>query len=227
MSEIPSYNSKIKTTHLLAPVAFMDQVKNPIVLIGGPLYGHPSILSDEFANQEILPNKNRSTIIGSVICVDGSWLQWLCSDILFINGGWDSKHLNYTLLPFVLETHTAGTSTNALIHFFQIYESGFFRRYDHGKEKNNQFYGQDSPPNYNVSNIVAPVRLYYGDNDFLSSLENIRRIEKMLPNLVENYNVPVKAWNHFDFTWAIDVKKFINDKVIKTALHFEKTKEQL
>ena len=130
-------------------------------------------------------------------------------------------------MPLVLETHPAGTSTTSFLHFFQLSESGYFRKYDHGKEKNYKIYGQDSPPSYNLTNIIAPVRLYYGDNDFFSSLDNIKRIEKILPNVAESYNVPVKAWNHFDFAWAIDVKKYINDKVINTALHFEKTKTQL
>ncbi|XP_055845498.1 lipase 3-like [Episyrphus balteatus] len=227
MSVIPSYNSKIKTAHMLAPVVYLDQAQTPIALIGGPLLGHPSIFSDLVANHELLPDYDAIAIFGSVFCVDGSWLQWICADPLFITGGWDPKHLNYTLLPLALETHPAGTSTTSFLHFFQLSESGYFRKYDYEKEKNNKIYGQDSPPNYNLTNVVSPVRLYYGDNDYFSSLDNIKRIEKILPNIAESYNVPVKAWNHFDFVWAIDVKKYINDKVIKTALHFEKTKKQL
>ena len=43
-----------------------------------------------------------------------------------------------------------------------------FCRYDFGPEKNNEIYGQDEPPEYDVTQITAPVALYWSDNDWLA-----------------------------------------------------------
>ena len=43
-----------------------------------------------------------------------------------------------------------------------------FCRYDFGPEKNKEIYGQDEPPEYDVTQITAPVALYWSDNDWLA-----------------------------------------------------------
>ena len=43
-----------------------------------------------------------------------------------------------------------------------------FCRYDFGKEKNIEIYGQEDPPEYDVTKITAPVALYWADNDWLA-----------------------------------------------------------
>jgi len=42
-----------------------------------------------------------------------------------------------------------------------------FRAYDY-KEDNNLIYGQDTPPDYDLGKVTAPVALYWSDNDLLA-----------------------------------------------------------
>ena len=36
------------------------------------------------------------------------------------------------------------------------------------KDRNQEIYGQDTPPDYDLGKVTAPVALYWGDNDWLA-----------------------------------------------------------
>lgn len=46
-----------------------------------------------------------------------------------------------------------------------------FKRFDYGREENLQRYGQEKPPMYDLSQVTAPVVLFYGDGDYISPPE--------------------------------------------------------
>lgn len=74
-----------------------------------------------------------------------------------------------TLLPVILDNTPAGTSTKTLEHFAQEIISQKFRQYDYGESKNMKIYGSPDPPNYDLSQIRVPIKLFYADNDWLAS----------------------------------------------------------
>jgi len=45
--------------------------------------------------------------------------------------------------------------------------SGGFRKYDYGPDKNLEVYGQEIPPEYDFTKITAPIALYWAQNDWL------------------------------------------------------------
>jgi lysosomal acid lipase/cholesteryl ester hydrolase len=65
----------------------------------------------------------------------------------------------------------AGTSTKTVLHYVQLVKSGNFQKYDYGKTKNLEIYGEKEPPHYNLTAITAPVALYWGENDALGPPE--------------------------------------------------------
>lgn len=94
------------------------------------------------------------------------------------------------MLPLIASTQPAGSSVKELLHLFQLIDSGMytyllrtigcysrrlclgkFRQFDFGLVKNLLNYGHMSPPQYDISQVTAPVALYYGENDRLSSVE--------------------------------------------------------
>ena len=65
----------------------------------------------------------------------------------------------------------SGTSYNNILHFAQEVVSGRFRRWDyHSAEANIAHYGQEEPPDYDLTKVSAPVALHYGQNDWLDAI---------------------------------------------------------
>jgi lysosomal acid lipase/cholesteryl ester hydrolase len=66
--------------------------------------------------------------------------------------------------------HFPGTAAlNDVIHFSQMYKSGKFQKFDYGRIKNFELYGQDEPPQYDLGQIKVPTYLLYGKNDVFTS----------------------------------------------------------
>jgi lysosomal acid lipase/cholesteryl ester hydrolase len=63
----------------------------------------------------------------------------------------------------------AGASAASIIHYAQGVNSAKFMMYNYGRQQNLIEYGQELPPEYNVSKITAPVAMYWGQNDWLAS----------------------------------------------------------
>jgi len=93
--------------------------------------------------------------------------------------------------------------------------------YDYGtKAKNQEVYGQDLPPDYDLSKVTAPVALYWGPNDLLSQQEDVYRLAFELPNLVKMHRVNLDKFNHLDFLFAIDAIPLINEPFMKFLENF-------
>ncbi|XP_043069808.1 lipase 3 isoform X3 [Drosophila bipectinata] len=126
-----------------------------------------------------------------------------------------------TLLTDVCVTHPAGASTSQIIHYLQLYTSGDFRQYDHGREQNEILYQQAIPPSYNVRNIKTCVEMYYSENDYMSAVEDVEYLASLLP-CVELYRIPYSDWNHYDFLWSINVKEVINNRILDKILVYDR-----
>ena len=55
-----------------------------------------------------------------------------------------------------------------------------FLHFDWGKEENMARYGQETPPEYDLSYVTCPVSLFWSDNDLLADPE----VRRSAPNLV-------------------------------------------
>jgi len=134
----------------------------------------------------------RSTLfsfLGKNDCSSYDHLRWRRNiyeiNNCFINGWQSSVAVTNCHYP-------AGGSVPTISQFYQNYFSGFhllflcggwatcpcsllwcstgeeFRRFDYGSKGNLQRYGQEEPPTYDLSQVKAPVYLYYADNDLLA-----------------------------------------------------------
>lgn len=81
--------------------------------------------------------------------------------------------------------------------------SGNFRQFDHGFFKNHIYYGQRSPPDYNLKNVKVPVALYYSPNDWIAGSKDVQTLKDALPNVVKYRSVTEANLNHM-------VNKIIN-----------------
>lgn len=120
------------------------------------------------------------------------------------------------MLPVIFSHVPAGSSIRQLIHYGQVTNSGRFRKYDFGPEKNREIYNRTTPPDYNLKKITAPVAIYYSLNDWITTISDIHILMKKLPNVVKSYLVPHKEFNHIDFILGTQAPKYLFKEVLKT-----------
>ncbi|XP_059621164.1 lipase 3-like [Phlebotomus argentipes] len=210
----PEYNNVIKSAHALAPVVFLKNLKSPLIRALAPLVDTVDTLTKLLGTSELLPSTELMQLGGELACRDGSPFQEVCANMWFLMSGYDSEQLNRTQLPAIMHNTPAGSAVRQLIHYVQLHKSGRFRQFDHGLLGNIGKYGSISPPDYPLSQITAPIALHFGDNDWWAAVVDVENLRSKLPNVIEYYNVPLDAFNHIDFQWAIDVKLLVYNNLL-------------
>lgn len=220
MAERPEYNSKIKLMSALAPVAYTQHMISPIALIA-PFEGQIEWLLRMLGANEFLPSSEFMDFIGRTVCHTNSPIQAVCSNVLFLAMGYNVDQMDTELLPVLLGHLPSGASVRSIVHYAQGVNSGKFRKFDFGtKAKNMQAYGQETPPEYDISKITAPVALYWGENDWLGVKSDVYRLAEQLPNIQRKYRVAHDKFNHIDFLTAIDLIPLMNRPVMDFLDHF-------
>lgn len=218
MSIRPEYNEKIKTSHLLAPVAFQGYSRFSLFKKIAPIVGYPNKWSRLIMDREYYPGNAYIQRLFDMACGGDVRLPKVCP---YIFGDWFGEpkgNSNMSIGPLLAETHPAGSSTNQLIHYVQGYYVNTFRQFDHGVEENIIRYGQPSPPDYQLDKITSPVYIYYSEYDEISTAEDIRKLASKLPNLILNHLVTSPNWTHMDFVVGLDIKRQINDLIVQFCL---------
>ncbi|TMW52307.1 hypothetical protein DOY81_002640, partial [Sarcophaga bullata] len=218
----PDFNAKIKTAHMLAPVAFMNNMENVLVRTLAPYLGHSNAYSMFFDSQEFLPHNDLFIKLGYNACNKQSKYHSLCNAMGFLVQGAESNS-NASAFAILAETHPAGCSTNQICHYMQEQQSACFCQYDHGIVKNMMVYGQPTPPDYPVHLISAELHLWYSDNDDMAAVVDVERLAALLPNPIMHH-MEDPTWNHGDFNAHMQVRKYINEPIIEIMQNYERNK---
>lgn len=120
-----------------------------------------------------------------------------------------------------MANYPVGGSFKQLMHYFQVYNSGKFRQYDYGPEKNRLLYKSAAPPDYRLDRVTAPVFIYYSENDYIVSIKDIQKLSKRLRNVHALFKTPWKRWNHLDFICGLGVREYIFNKIVDTINIYE------
>ncbi|XP_037953966.1 lipase 3-like [Teleopsis dalmanni] len=226
MSSRPEYNEKIKTAHLLAPVAFMGNMKTVLAKYTRRFIGRPNQLTRMFDTMEILPSTLFFKNIYDIYCMKDPKLAYMCKNLFTLyNGelGRDSN-MNMTVSDRMNETHPAGASSTQVLHYMQEYESGRFCQLDFGQKENLKKYGQSTPPDYNLANIDPDgLHFYYSDEDQLASEIDVEYLAAQLSKEPNMFHVPDPTFTHSDFVWSNHVKEMINDRIINACNLYEQS----
>lgn len=99
-----------------------------------------------------------------------------------------------------------------LAHFLQLHVSGRFHQYDHG-ERNSVYYDSPHPPDYQLSNVTAPIHLYGASEDSLISHEDVEYLKTMLPN-ARSCEI-IHDWNHMDVMIGRNSRKILYQNILK------------
>ncbi|XP_034482043.1 lipase 3 [Drosophila innubila] len=223
LSERPEYNDKIKSAHMLAPCAFFEHGRSAVFRWLSPLVGTPGGMWNQLmVDMELIPHNNLLNRLIDNSCGSGSPFDSICKNgfLMFANGGY--QNINLTAMQQLIETHPAGASSNQGIHYLQLFTSHFFRQYDWGTKKNQELYGQDSPPDYDLSLIKAKTHSYSSPNDALCGPEDVDTLVSKFIHLEEDHRVPWESFNHLDFIVANNMKELINDLVVERINKYER-----
>ncbi|CAH0722280.1 unnamed protein product, partial [Brenthis ino] len=208
----PEYNKKVQLSIHLAPVAWMSTLKSPIPI----LLARATKLLKEFLDNlgfaEILGKHQVFHAIVELLCQFAP--DAICGTFFALTTGYSQGSISSRNLAVSMGHILAGVSVKTVAHFGQLIMSGNFQRYDEEKEGNIRRYGTPTPSKYNVSLITSPVVLVCGQNDWLSTSEDIQILASQLPNLVEKYIVPEPKGSHNNHLWGNDVKESTYSKVL-------------
>jgi len=75
----------------------------------------------------------------------------------------------------------AGTSSKSLNHYEQLIIHGGFRDYDYGKNKNQEIYHSDTPPEFDMTKISVPTALFVGSVDTMADPDDVNTLREFLP----------------------------------------------
>uniref|UniRef100_A0A131YJZ1 Lipase n=1 Tax=Rhipicephalus appendiculatus TaxID=34631 RepID=A0A131YJZ1_RHIAP len=219
LSTQPRYNEKVRLFNAMAPVAFLGHMKSQIKHIT-PIGGLLKAIAQMALNGAFMAKTTIiSSKLGKKLC--GRYRQSaICTKAFnFFNGGFPIE-MNVTRFPVYMSNNPAGSSARNMFHFAQIIRTNHFQHFDWGPIKNKRIYGQAEPPQYDITKITAPVALYWSDGDVLACEQDVRHIERLLPNLVLSYKVPVHGFTHMDFAWSILAKEHVYKKILEMMIKY-------
>lgn len=101
-----------------------------------------------------------------------------------------------------MQYEVGGSALKQGIHYGHLVKHKRFCHYDYGKKKNLQVYGTELPPDYNLTNVVAPVAYYYAKHDIICALQDQLDTIQLLPNVVDDYLLPYSGFTHMDLVVA-------------------------
>lgn len=76
-------------------------------------------------------------------------------------------------------------------------------------------YGRETPPAYNLTQVTAPVHLYFSKDDDTATMKNAIRLQSQLPNHKSSYLVPIDDFRHIDFSYSRNARKVVNNELMK------------
>jgi len=214
MSVHPELNQYIKAQFSLAPVAYTANIESPIIYLS-PFANILDSLLKDFGIYHLFSNTGPLTGIARWFCDLLQFDEAVCANAVFFICGFDASQFNDSMMPILLGHTPADISVNTLVHYAQGYDNGRFCFYDFGNRKNKQVYGQKSPPDFEISEITAPIYLMWGQNDWLGDPTDVAHLAPQLPNVIENFEVPYAEWNHMDFLYGIDAHTYVYDYILQ------------
>ncbi|GMR59837.1 hypothetical protein PMAYCL1PPCAC_30032, partial [Pristionchus mayeri] len=210
------FGKKMKKFFALAPVGSVAHSKGPIVVIGKDFLPEIELFIKLIGEEEFLPSSFITKFITRAACGASSLTNPLCANILFALVGPNTNQMNKTRLAAYLSHTPAGTSTQNVLHWAQMTRSGRTEMYDYGSENANlQYYGQSTPPEYDLSKVIVPTYLFHSPADLLADPEDVKYLLKTLPRETVVENVELRDFNHIDFVYGLRAATEIYEKIIR------------
>jgi len=203
LSENTDLASKIKVNFALSPITRMNHVKGMIEGIAS--WGkHLEYVFKFFHIREFYPSCKWSHRIMSLVC---HLAPRMCKFGMSLFNG-KSGQVNMTRIPIYMSHTPAGTSTKNILHLSQMINSGKFCKYDYGKLGNQERYGSDKPPEYDLSRVRVPTIVVYGTLDVIAPPQDVSWTIEHLGFVIKSFTA---RYSHLDFVWGKNNGQFLYD----------------
>ncbi|XP_077293220.1 lipase 3-like isoform X1 [Arctopsyche grandis] len=210
----PDLASKMASFIALAPAIYMTNVR-PLVQLVDKLH-LPKFLKKIGINALVL-NKNLQKYLASQFCSPSTPADDVCFALFFLLVGEDYEQVDWEKSPVIFNRFQS-IGVQQLEHFVQLITRDTLSKFDYGKEDNLIRYGTEKPPDYNITINVAPVVIYYAENDKLISVNDTNKLANIYRDtntLMSVRKVGWKKFNHVDYIYAKDVHKYVNMDMLK------------
>ncbi|KAJ3622053.1 hypothetical protein MTP99_002585 [Tenebrio molitor] len=210
-SEYPEEaQSLLKGIIALCPIAYLEpQLHLETYFSAAPLLGKAV---KELGMQAVFLHPQNTHELLQFLC-PGS--PNVCEYIVYLSSGKLSQFKPDDLLNF-FGHFPVTTAVNDLIQFGQMYNSGKFKKFDYGRTKNLEVYGQEEPPEYDLGRVKVPAYLLYGKNDIYTTERAIRKIydelgseKKVMLKIPVDNDEDEYQFNHNDFFYARNITTFL------------------
>lgn len=220
LSSKPEIAQMIEPFVAWAPVVYMQHIESPFRFLA-PMSSVLRSIGNRFA-----PSSSLISAWSHPLCKLPS-MMYICSNALFMFGGFDTEHLNSTRLPVYFHFTPATVSTWQVVHYLQLIKSNRFQHFDHEKLINIERYGSEQPPEYNLNRISPNITIVFirSQNDYLSSIPDTDRLIQELRNRshlanVVDHLIDDPVWSHLDFTLGIGAGKQVYQPTINYLNQF-------
>lgn len=147
--ERPELGEKIQAFVALGPVISLNNVDDHMIinlLAKYPLLELYKMLG--FKTLLHLPAwMNRC--VGILIYNTGIYFKGFLNIVNMLCGSPNENKFDLERFGVIIAHEPGGASVNNILQWIQFARKGSFRKFDHGKKKNLQIYGQEEPPAYN------------------------------------------------------------------------------
>jgi len=201
--------SRVNLFVALAPVAYVSNQRSLMLRLLADV-DTPFILHT-LGVQQFLPDTGVVSALAPGFCRAA---PGVCDDVVTMICG-PSTNLNETRMPLYTSEFPAGTSVKNMMHWANGVKHDKFQMFDYGTDKLNQeHYGSDSPPLYNLTAMPVPVALFYGGNDYLADVKDVQRLLAELNPAKVVYVDQQVDYAHMDFVWAYQANDRIYSKIL-------------
>ncbi|XP_015121087.1 lipase 3-like [Diachasma alloeum] len=219
-AERPDMQDKLKLIISFSPVVYMTHIKSPLWLLA-PVVDKLEMIAKTIGFNELFAADHMIGVLLRHSCSSNTVTGHLCANLIFAIAGFDTAQIDWDQLTTVTGLAPTGSSTKSVIHYLQEVERYQFRQYDYGVLDNLKKYGTPTPPKYDISKIKVPIACFYGDNDWLAEVRDVKRFYAELPNGISIQRVNLTSFNHVDYLWAKDVPDLLYYPTIDIIKSFD------
>lgn len=197
LSSMPKYNNYLRVGVLLAPLAYMSNVKGPMKTMTG--------ISEEIikglGEGEFLANRKVPSWLATNYCKGP---KIFCRNpLLFLSGHHQDWRWSASFVAKLLYHVPAGASTNTVLHYMQVARNRKFHRFNHPEKE------------ISLVNITLPIALISSSDDWLATIPDVLKLYFDLVNPIDHYIIRNMSVTHTGFVWGYDANILVFDKVVE------------